>query len=49
MQGQAVIDTAIRWRRYGYDNQCEFSVGIGPLLEAIDRYEGVERPEQEER
>lgn len=41
---QEVVDAAVEWRRYGYAGKHEFCVGISPLLNAIDKYEGVERP-----
>jgi len=42
-----VVDAAVTWRRYGYEGNHELFVGINPLLDAIDKYEGVERPTTE--
>lgn len=40
-----VVQTAVEWRRVGYERKSEFSHRIGPLLDAIDIYDvGYKRP-----
>lgn len=40
-----VVETAVEWRRVGYEREDEFSYRIGPLLDAIDIYDvGAKRP-----
>jgi hypothetical protein len=43
-----VVQTAVEWRRVGYEREDEFSYRIGPLLDAIDIYDiGHKRPCEE--
>lgn len=43
-----VVQAAVEWRQYGYERKAEFTVGISPLLKAIDIYDvGKPRPCEE--
>lgn len=43
-----VVDSAVEWRRVGYERKDPFDYRIGPLLDAIDIYDvGHKRPCEE--
>lgn len=45
---RSVVEAAVEWRQYGYERKAEFTVGISPLLKAIDIYDvGSPRPCEE--